>query len=137
MKVVKHVTVIFLLICLYSAGNAQDAWQPPVDLQLMIGQMKENFPKLKELDQLEKNFQFRRNLARGALFPIVGSSLNYQYQVPVNEITVGPEEIPVFPNHNYSVQVYVTHPIWDFGKTKANMDKVENEQRQLLHNVEL
>jgi len=127
---------VFILPGLYVHINAQTTWDTPEELQEMITEMKANFPKLKELHQMDKNFEYRRDLARGAYFPIVGANLGYQYMFPVSEfLSPTGEMIPIFPNHNYSAQIYVNHPIWDFGKTKANIDKVDNEQLQLEHNI--
>lgn len=114
-------------------AKAQPVWDAPDALLDIIGQMRSNFPKLKELQQLEQNFGFRRDLARGAYFPIIGADINYQYRAPVPELNLLADPIRFLPNHNYSAQIYATHPIWDFGKTRANIAKVNNEEQQLLH----
>ena len=116
---------------------AQTSWDTPTALQGMIEQMKSNFPKLKELHQMDQTFEYRRDLARGAYFPIIGASVDYHYMTPVVEfLDFAGNSVPIMPNHAFNAEIYVNHPIWDFGKTKANIDKVDSEREQLAHNIE-
>jgi outer membrane protein len=135
-KISLKTILLALLLSVLIPASAQPAWDAPDDLLEMVEQMRTNFPKLKELNQLEHNFEFRRNLARGALFPIIGAEFDYYYLAPVNEFSVAGESVKIMANHNYSAQIYATHPIWDFGKTRATIDKVDNEQHQMLHTKE-
>src|SRR6476659_8636541 len=124
-------TGILLLSFFFDAG----AQEGSTELKSFINQSFSYFPRLKELDQAVKISQQRVDLAALGNKPNIGANLDYNYVWPVPSIDFptnngGSQKFQFQPNHNINTYIALSTPIYDFGKTKASIDKAKEDLQQ-------
>src|SRR5947209_8763241 len=118
------------------------AQQVNTELKTLINQSFTYFPRFKELDQAVKINEQRVELASLGNKPNVAGNFDYNYVWPVPSIdfpTGNNGETKKFefqPNHNINTFVSLSTPIYDFGKTKANVDKAKEDLQQSRNTIE-
>ncbi len=118
------------------------AQQPlPNDLRVLIQQANTNYPRLKEQQALVQAGEIRTDVARTGLQPVVTGNASYQYLNPVARTTFplnGRDVAVQFqPNHNVNTNLSVVAPIYDWGRTKAAVDRARGEVQTAKDNLEL
>jgi outer membrane protein TolC len=83
----------------------------------------------------------RIELAQTGYLPAVTGVASYTYMNPISqkEFPVGPNETQLLkfqPYNNYTMNVGVTQLIWDFGKTKAQVEKAKANLLASRQNIE-
>lgn len=131
------IVLIFLIIALPTLGQ-----QPlPNDLRVLIQQANANFPRLKEQQALVQSGEIRTEVARTGLQPVVSGNASYQYLNPVAKTTFplnGRDVAVQFqPNHNVNANLSVVAPIYDWGRTRANVDRAKGDVQTAKDNLEL
>lgn len=111
------------------------------DLKNLINQSFSYFPKFKELEQAVTINEQKVDLAATANKPVVNAVGNYTYVAPVAEIPFpdgnGNTKIVKFqPNHNINGGVQIIAPIYDFGKTKLEIERARQDVQQAKTNIE-
>ncbi len=99
------------------------------------------FPRIKELNKAEELSEMRIEVAQTGYLPAVTGIASYTYLNPISqkEFVVGPNETQLLkfqPYNNYNVNVGVTQLIWDFGKTKAQVEKAKADLLASRQNIE-
>src|SRR5690349_270765 len=100
------------------------------ELNGLIKQSFEYYPKIQELNKTSEISEIRIGLAESGYLPAISGNASYLYTNPVGEATfpTGPNEtrkIQFQPNNNYNFNVGLNQVIWDFGKTQAQVDKAK------------
>jgi len=99
------------------------------------------FPRIKELNKAEELSEMRIEVAQTGYLPAVMGIASYTYLNPISqkEFVVGPNETQLLkfqPYNNYNMNVGVTQLIWDFGKTKAQVEKAKADLLASRQNIE-
>ena len=134
----KRLLTGILLLSLFVDAGAQEG---STELKSFINQSFSYFPRLKELDQAVKISQQRVDLAALGNKPNIGANLDYNYVWPVPSIDFptnngGSQKFQFQPNHNINTYIALSTPIYDFGKTKANIDKAKEDLQQSRNTIE-
>lgn len=111
------------------------------DLKNMINQSFSYFPRFKELEQAVTINEQKVDLASIANKPVVNATGSYEYVAPVAEVPFpdGNGHTTVFkfqPNHNVNAGVQILAPIYDFGKTKLQIERARQDVQQAKTNIE-
>jgi outer membrane protein TolC len=133
-------TKIFLFLLLATQLlNAQTT--VPVQLTELIGKAIDNYPKLKEANEYVNLSEVKKDLAYGAYMPVISGDASYRYGKPTPSISfpVGPnvtKEISFLPANNFDMGLKLQQPIWDFGRTGANIQKSKSDIATSKDNLE-
>ena len=110
---------IFLGLILSASAIAQT----PAELQNLVQQSFQNYPKLKEAQALIQAGELRVEVAKTALLPFATADASYRYLNPVAKATLptpdGARELQFIPYHNIDLKATVAYTLYDFGKTDA------------------
>lgn len=124
-------TRFFLLLIFFAQViNAQTTI--PAQLTELISKAIENYPKLKEANEYVNLSEAKKDLAYGAYMPVISADASYRYGKPTPSISfpVGQgvtKEVQFIPANNFDLGLKVQQPIWDFGRTGANIQKSKSE----------
>lgn len=112
----------------------------PAQLTELINKAFDNYPKLKEGGEYVKLSDAKVDLAYGAYMPIINADASYRYAKPTPEIEIPipgfESKIAFVPANNYDFALKLTQPIYDFGRTQANINKVKSESATSKDNLE-
>jgi outer membrane protein len=88
-------------------------------------------PSVKKAEEALNNADARIGLARSGYYPDVDMTANYSNIGPVTKLTI-PDmgTFQLFPENNYSASVNYRQVVYDFGRTRQNI-QVENENREI------
>jgi outer membrane protein len=134
----KRIIIGILFTTIWIQSYAQEA---NGELKNLINQSFTYFPRLKELDQAVKISQQRVELASLGNKPNIGANLDYSYvwPVPTVDLPKGNGETEKFqfqPNHNFNAFIALSTPIYDFGRTKAAIDRAKEDLVQSKNTIE-
>jgi outer membrane protein TolC len=126
----RFLTAIFLLLAIsaqksYSMVEGQDS----LSLKQIIDLTIRDNPSVSIAEEAINNANVRIGLAKTGHLPEVDLTANYSNIAPVTKLSI-PEmgTFQLFPSNNYSASVNYRQVIFDFGRTRQNID-VENEGR--------
>lgn len=113
----------------------------PAQLSEFINQAITNYPKLKEANEYVNLSEAKKDLAYGAYMPIITGDASYRYGKPTPSIKfpVGGgvfQEVNFLPANNFDMGLKVQQPIWDFGRTGANVQKSKSDMVTSKDNLE-
>jgi outer membrane protein len=111
------------------------------DLKTMINQSFSYYPRFKELEQAVTINEQKVDLAAIANKPVVNASGTYEYLAPVAEVPFpdGNGHTTIFkfqPNHNVNAGIQLLAPIYDFGKTKLQIERARQDVQQAKTNID-
>src|SRR5215831_14458955 len=115
----KKIFLSFAFLSGFAFANAQSN----EELKTLIKQSFNYFPKIQELQKASETSDLRVGLARSNYYPVISGNGSYTYITPLSRITPpgGGGELVFQPHNNYDFNVSLTQPIWDFGKTNAQI----------------
>ena len=113
----------------------------PAQLTELINKAIDNYPKLKEANEYVNLSEAKKDLAYGAYMPVISGDASYRYGKPTPSIKfpVGPnvyQEIIFLPANNFDMGLKLQQPIWDFGRTGANVQKSKSDIATSKDNLE-
>ncbi|GHM98644.1 protein CyaE [Cytophagales bacterium WSM2-2] len=111
----------FLVICSFAKAQVNN------ELKSLITQSFTYFPRIQELQKASEISAQRVDLARSNYYPIISGTGSYTYVTPLSKASFGGGEFKFQPNDNYNFNLSVTQPIWDFGKTNAQIAKAKTD----------
>ena len=128
----------FLLLIMTQIAGAQTA---PAELIELIKKALDNYPKLKEANEYVNLSEAKKDLAYGAYMPVISGDASYRYGKPTPSISIplGPnitKEIAFLPANNFDLGLKLQQPIWDFGRTGANIQKSKSDIATSKDNLE-
>ncbi|HCW09162.1 MAG TPA: TolC family protein [Cytophagales bacterium] len=126
----KIVTTAFLFMAFFAHA------QMNAELKSLINQSFSYFPRIQELQSASEVSAQRVQLAKSNYYPSISGVGSYTYLTPLSKATFGGNEFKFQPNNNYNFNLAVTQPIWDFGKTNAQIAKSKAELLSATTNIE-
>ena len=132
--------MLAVIISLFFSGmvSAQtNSYGIPDQLSDLIKKAFDNYPKLKEGDAYIQMSQVQRDLARAGYMPTIDAEASYRYAKPTPELSFpGFGTFAFFPANNYDFHLGANLPIWDFGRTQANVKKTLSQIQTSKDNLE-
>ena len=148
MKTRKFLQTIMMVLFTTGLLNAQsNSYNLPDQLTDLIKKAFDNYPSLKAGDANIRLSQSQRDLARAGYMPTIDGEASYRYAKPTPELSFpGFGTFAFFPANNYDFHLAANVPIWDFGRTQANVkktlaqiqtskDNLENSKQALAYQV--
>lgn len=110
---------------------AQSQQSDSLSLESIISEVVQNHPAIKKAQQDLTVSDAKIGMAKSATLPTVGFESSYSRMGPVTTITL-PEmgSFSLMPHDAYSASLSANQVLYDFGKTRKNID-VETEGKQL------
>lgn len=109
----------------FGFANAQETANP--ELVSLVVKAFDFYPKFRELEAAKQVAGVKVDMARAQYLPTVSSQASFQYVTPVAEAKFGsPGQEQTFsfqPHENYNLGLNASGLIFDFGKTKAQIEK--------------
>jgi outer membrane protein len=138
-KLNKYRTCILIIALAFITGlsaNSQDkqeaiaAVKPDsLSLKSLINAVINTHPTVKGAEEALKNADARIGLARTGYYPVVDAGANFSTIGPVMKISIpSMGTFQLYPENNYSATVNFRQVIYDFGRTRTNIE-IENEGR--------
>ncbi len=111
------------------------------ELNVLIRGSFNYFPRIKELDKTAELGEMQIDIARTNYLPALTGVGSYTYVNPISqkEFPVGPNETQLLrfqPFNNYNLNIGLTQILWDFGKTKAQVEKAKTQLLTSQQNIE-
>jgi outer membrane protein len=102
-----------------------------LSLNWIIGEIIKQHPTVKSAEEALNNADARIGYARTGYNPMIDMAANYSNMGPVVKLTI-PDmgTFQLFPENNYSASVNIRQTVYDFGRTKQNVE-IENRNRVL------
>ena len=99
------------------------------------------YPKIQELNKNSEISEIRVSVAESNYLPNINGTASYNYINPLSQATipVSATELRTLqfqPHNNYNFNVGLNQVIWDFGKTKAQVDKAKSDLLVTKQNTE-
>jgi outer membrane protein TolC len=110
-------------VCLLMAIVSNSQTNP--ELKALISQSFTYFPRIQELQKSAEASDMRVDLARSNYYPVINGTGSYSYVNPISQKDFGTGVLQFQPYNNYNFNVSITQPIWDFGKTNAQIAKAK------------
>lgn len=132
-----QIKYIFTLLTISQLALAQEKNET---LATFVRQAIEYSPRIKEQQQLAASGEFRKKITETNLLPQVNGEVSYARIDPVGKALIpipGVDgAIQFLPNNNYNTNIGATYLIYDWGKTKASVEKTLLEIQQTNTGIE-
>ena len=129
-------TIFFILISNLFIGQVTFAttFKPDPDslsLKNIIEQVITSHPSVKVAEEAIINDNARIGLAKTGYYPEADMTANYSNMGPVTKLTIpAMGTFQLFPENNYSASVNYRQLVYDFGRTRQNIE-LENENKSI------
>jgi outer membrane protein len=130
-------TVAILSIVSYNVksqtnpGNSSLNTTDSLSLKVIISQTLKNHPSVKSAEEAIYNADARIGLAKTGYYPQVDLNANFTNLGPVTKLTLPSfGTFQLYPGNNYSASVNYQQIVYDFGRTRQNID-LENENKTI------
>jgi outer membrane protein len=138
-KLNKYRTCILIIALAFIASlsaNSQDKQEAiaavksdSLSLKSLIEVVINTHPTVKGAEEALQNADARIGLARTGYYPVVDAGANFSTIGPVMKISIpNMGTFQLYPENNYSATVNFRQVIYDFGRTRTNIE-IENEGR--------
>ncbi len=119
-----------LILLLTVSGLATTRAQVNPELNKWILQSFNYYPRIQELNKSAEISEVRVDLAKSNYLPNINGTASYNYVNPLSQTTIPvsateTKTLLFQPHNNYNVNVGISQNIWDFGKTKAQVEKAK------------
>ncbi|MBI1769895.1 MAG: TolC family protein [Bacteroidetes bacterium] len=128
----KRIFIINMLILTFAFADAQTN----SELKSLINKSFNYFPRIQELQKASEVSAIRVQQAWSNYQPVLSGVGSFNYVNPISQANFGAGEIKFQPNNNYNFNLAVTQPIWDFGKTNAQIAKAKTDLLSANTNIE-
>ncbi len=102
----------------------------------MIQQAVTNFPRIKELEEQLRVSDVKGELIRSNYHPTLYGDASYRYLAPSPAIPFQGNKIKFQPYNNYTAGLTVNQLVYDFGKTRMQLDRNNSEQLLTQDNID-
>lgn len=129
----KIFTAAFVLVVAFAHAQTND------ELKSLINQSFGYFPRVQELQKASEVSELRVKQMWSNYRPVISGVAQYNYVTPVSHKDFGPTfggDFKFQPYNNYNFNIGLTQPIWDFGKTNAQIAKAKTDLLSATTNVE-
>lgn len=119
----------FLFLCLIGTQYLLQAQKQPVnaELQALTDKTLANYPRIREAELGNQIAAERTGIQRAGYLPTVTGNVSYNYTDPIAEATFGATKIRFQPHNNYNINLQANGMLFDFGRTKAAVNKAVAE----------
>jgi outer membrane protein len=132
------VSAIVLSLVIYSRTSGQLSDKPilhtvsdSLSLTSIISQVIANYPSVKVAEEAINSADARIGLARAGYYPEADITANFSNMGPVTKLTIpNMGTFQLYPENNYSAFVNYRQVLYDFGRTRQNID-LENENKAI------
>ena len=131
----KRIIVWVFLLVYASLAKAQDNPIKDEKLKDLINKAVGNFPKLKELEERLKLNDVKAELIQSNYKPTLGANFHYEYVNPISQVYFGGEKFLFQPYNNFNTALTVNQLVYDFGKTKLQLERNQAEQNLTADNI--
>jgi len=128
----KKIIIAIAFLFAIAFANAQTS----TELKTLIKQSFSYFPRIQELQKASETSELRLGLARSNYYPVISGNGSYTYITPLSKVNTQGGELVFQPNNNYDFNLSLTQPIWDFGKTNAQIAKAKTDLLSATTNIE-
>ncbi len=129
-----------LLLLLVQSAVAQESPIKDDQLKGLIQSAVTNYPRIKELEEQLKADDVKGEIIRSGYLPTVSADIGYQFIAPSPKVAfetpAGKTSLAFQPYNNYNGAVTVKQLIYDFGKTKMQLDRNEAQRALNLEGVD-
>ena len=102
-----------------------------LSLKSVIQQVISSYPTVRIAEEAIKNADSRIGLAKTGYNPVIDMTASIANLAPVTKLTFpGLGTFQLYPGYNYSAQVNIQQLIYDFGRTKQNIE-LENQSKSI------
>jgi outer membrane protein len=128
-----------LIVILSISANCQDKLGPAVasksdslSLKSVITEVISTHPTVKGAEEALRNADARIGLAKTGYYPVVDAAASYSNIGPVMKLSIPSMggTFQLYPENNYSATVNYRQLIYDFGRTRTNIE-MENEGKKI------
>jgi outer membrane protein len=133
----KFIFVSLLIISILPiSGRSQNSTSAPavqsgdsISLKYIISEILRQHPTVKSAEEALNNADARIGYARTGYNPNIDLAANYMNMGPVVKLTIpSMGTFQLFPENNYSAAVNIRQTVYDFGRTKQNVE-IENRNK--------
>ncbi len=113
----------FILFISLTLSISIQAQSDSTGLAQVIGKVINNYPSIKKAEIEIESANAKIGLAKATYNPNLDLSANYSHIGPTSQITLpGMGSFDLFPANNYSASLNLNQQLYDFGKTKKNVE---------------
>jgi outer membrane protein len=126
-------TIIFGIsaICQENPGAVSASQSDSLSLKSLIADVVSTHPTVKAAEEALRNADTRIGLAKTGYYPVVDAGANFTNIGPVTKFTITDlGTFQLYPANNYSASVNYRQVIYDFGRTRTDID-IEKEGKIL------
>ena len=140
--------LIFISLIIYSMATGKNAVcqenqhmqssvNDSITLKAIIDTIVRNHPTVKGAEEALRNADARIGLAKTGYYPVVDANASFANIGPVLKFTI-PQlgTVQLYPDNNYSGSVNYRQVIFDFGRTRQNIDLEEESKAIGEHTLE-
>lgn len=130
---------IFIAIGIIGSSLNLFAQESPIrdtTLQGLIQRAVQNFPKIKELEEQLRISDVKSEIVKSNYQPTLAGDASYRFQAPVPIIEFAGNKVKFQPYHNVAGGITLNQLVYDFGKTRAQLDKTKSEQAYTQDNID-
>jgi hypothetical protein len=130
--------VLILLLGIY-INHAQAQQTTLVDQQLssLIVKAMANHTAIKEMETQLQAYPIKDMIAKNSYQPSILTDFSYRYSNPVPQAQFGSNLVQFAPYNNYSAAVGINQLVYDFGKTKWQLEKLHAEKNVAIANIDV
>ncbi|POY37412.1 hypothetical protein C3K47_06525 [Solitalea longa] len=120
---------VFGIISLFAFTSLQAQTNEPASLNGIVAKAIDYYPTLKEQKvQLEVS-DFQTEITKSKYLPTVTGDAAYHHVYPDSYANFGPEQFSFYPLDQWDAGIKVNQLVYDFGKTKADIDKSKSQKK--------
>jgi outer membrane protein TolC len=137
----KKILVLILSLSVSILGYSQAGVIQDQQLTQLIQQAVSNYSKVKELEISYKSNDINDELIKTNWLPTISGDATYHFNAPAPSIefptTSGPKAFQFFPYNNYDAHLSLNQLLYDFGKTRAQLQKSNADRKLSQDNIDL
>ncbi len=120
-------------------GVSVSAQQNPITdttLKSLIQKAVANFPRIRELQEQLLVSDVKSQILRSNYQPTLSGDASYRFMAPSPAISFNGKDIRFQPYNNYTAGLTVNQMVYDFGKTRTQLDRNNIEQSLTQDNID-
>lgn len=137
----KKIFVLLFSVSVSLLGFSQAPVIQDAQLQQLIQQAVSNYSKVKELEISHKANDVNDEMIKTNWLPTISGDASYRFNAPAPSIefptSSGPKAFQFFPYNNYNAELTLNQLLYDFGKTRAQLQKSSADRKLSQDNIDL
>ncbi len=129
---------LFFIGILFLSVNSFAQENPIKDEQLkaLIQKAVTNYPRIKELEEQLNVYAVKDEIAKSNYLPNISAEAGYRYFYPVPSIDFNGSNFKFQPINNYDGHIGISQLVYDFGKTKLQLERSKTEKQLTQTNID-